>query len=70
MTSIFESYLIASLFNMKGVGYVAGLVAVVAVLQTFKLYKKRSLAVSNKNGILLPPGPPPRWFWRNALPTS
>ncbi|KAJ8589773.1 cytochrome P450 [Rhizopogon salebrosus TDB-379] len=33
------------------------------------VYKKRSLAEYSKDGIRLPPGPPPRWFWSNALPT-
>ncbi|KAG1907325.1 cytochrome P450 [Suillus fuscotomentosus] len=26
-------------------------------------------AASHRKGIQLPPGPPARWFWRNALPT-
>ncbi|KAG1720536.1 cytochrome P450, partial [Suillus lakei] len=32
------------------------------------LYKKSSLA-NSKNTIPLPPGPPARWFWSNALPS-
>ncbi|KAG1717239.1 cytochrome P450 [Suillus paluster] len=31
------------------------------------LYRKFSLA-GRRNGIPLPPGPPPCWFWSNALP--
>ncbi|KAG1728771.1 cytochrome P450 [Suillus lakei] len=46
--------------------YAAGVVATVAVLAI--LYKKSSLA-NGKNAIPLPPGPPARWFWSNALPS-
>ncbi|KAG2028344.1 cytochrome P450, partial [Suillus americanus] len=42
-----------------------GVIAVVAVLTA--LYRKSSLA-SGRNDIPLPPGPPARWFWSNALP--
>jgi len=49
--------------------YAAGLLVIVVVLQLAKLYKKHSLGISSKNSIPLPPGPPPRWFWSNALPT-
>ncbi|OJA08606.1 hypothetical protein AZE42_07139 [Rhizopogon vesiculosus] len=49
--------------------YAVGLLAAVVVLQLVKLYKKYSLGISSENGIPLPPGPPPRWFWSNALPT-
>ncbi|KAG2340515.1 cytochrome P450 [Suillus weaverae] len=41
------------------------MVAAVAVLAL--LYKKSSLG-DGKNAIPLPPGPPARWFWSNALP--
>ncbi|KAG1768299.1 cytochrome P450 [Suillus occidentalis] len=49
----------------RSANYAAGLVTVVAVLAI--LYKKFSLA--GRKGIPLPPGPPARWFWNNALPT-
>ncbi|KAG1806933.1 cytochrome P450 [Suillus plorans] len=45
--------------------YAACVAIVVAVLVV--TYKKFSLA--HRKGIQLPPGPPARWFWRNALPT-
>ncbi|KAG2038135.1 cytochrome P450 [Suillus americanus] len=44
--------------------YAAGVVVVVAVLFAV-LYQRPSDA----NDIPLPPGPPARWFWSNALPT-
>ncbi|KAG2121266.1 cytochrome P450 [Suillus clintonianus] len=44
--------------------YAAGVVGVVAILGV--LYTKSSLA--GRNNIPLPPGPPARWFWSNALP--
>ncbi|KAG1797149.1 cytochrome P450 [Suillus variegatus] len=47
----------------KSANCAAGIVAVVAVLVA--LYKKLSL---ERKGIPLPPGPPARWFWNNALP--
>ena len=49
--------------------YPAGLLAAVVVLQLVRVFKNRSLGMSSKNGISLPPGPPPRWFWSSALPT-
>jgi hypothetical protein len=49
----------------RSANYAAGVVTVVAVL--VMLYKKCSLA--GRKGIPLPPGPPARWFWNNALPT-
>ncbi|KAG2124871.1 cytochrome P450 [Suillus clintonianus] len=50
------------------VDYAAGVVAAAAVLAV--LYKKSSFKLANgKNGIPLPPGPPARWFWSNALPS-
>ncbi|OJA21348.1 hypothetical protein AZE42_12222 [Rhizopogon vesiculosus] len=52
---------------MINADYAAGFLAVVVLLQLAKLYKKHSLAISSK--IPLPPGPPPRWFWSNVLPT-
>ncbi|KAG1858610.1 cytochrome P450 [Suillus tomentosus] len=48
------------------ISYTASIVAIVVVFA--KLYQKSSLA-SGKNSITLPPGPPARWFWSNALPT-
>ncbi|KAG2075789.1 cytochrome P450 [Suillus decipiens] len=45
--------------------HAAGVVAVVVLLVV--LYKTSSLA--GRKGILLPPGPPARWFWSNALPS-
>ncbi|KAG1862642.1 cytochrome P450 [Suillus subluteus] len=48
----------------RSANYAAGVVTVVAVL--FVLYKKSTL--SRRKGIPLPPGPPARWFWSNALP--
>jgi hypothetical protein len=58
--------------NSSGIAtanYVASLVTVVVVLQLALLYKRRSTAMCIKDGIRLPLGPPPRWFWSNALPT-
>jgi len=52
--------------NIMKTNYAGGFVAAVAIFTM--LYRKRSLAVSSKNGIPLPPGPPARWFWSNALP--
>jgi hypothetical protein len=69
-TQIFHSNIFQSLSSIAGANYTtAGLVIVIAVLQLAMLYKKRSLAKHSKDGIRLPPGPPPRWFWNNALPT-
>jgi hypothetical protein len=42
--------------------YSAGIVIVVL----FVLYNR--ISSSSRKGILLPPGPPARWFWSNALP--
>jgi hypothetical protein len=66
---IFQSYLLPSSSSIATANYVASLVAVVVVLQLALLYKRHSLAMCSKGGIRLPPGPPPRWFWSNALPT-
>ncbi|KAF9235736.1 cytochrome P450 [Melanogaster broomeanus] len=44
-----------------------GLAVTVATLAV--LYKKRQAAFASKNDIPLPPGPPARWFWDNALPS-
>ncbi|KAF8549342.1 cytochrome P450 [Imleria badia] len=33
------------------------------------LYKRHQAALTSKNGIPLPPGPPARWFWDNAFPS-
>ncbi|KAG1738484.1 cytochrome P450 [Suillus lakei] len=44
--------------------YTASVIAVVVLLVV--LYKKSFLA--GRKGIPLPPGPPARWFWSNALP--
>lgn len=49
----------------RSANYAVGVATVVAVLVI--LYKKFSLA--GRKGIPLPPGPPARWFWTNALPT-
>ncbi|KAG2074580.1 cytochrome P450 [Suillus decipiens] len=45
--------------------YATGVVAVTVLLVV--LYKTSPLA--GRKGILLPPGPPVRWFWSNALPS-
>jgi hypothetical protein len=66
---IFQSYLFPSSSSIATANYVASLVAVVVVLQLALLYKRHSPAMCSKGGIRLPPGPPPRWFWSNALPT-
>ncbi|KAG1765652.1 cytochrome P450 [Suillus occidentalis] len=50
----------------RGANYAAGVVTVLAVLVVF--YKKFSLA--GRKGFPLPPGPPARWFWCNALPAA
>ncbi|KAG1895391.1 cytochrome P450 [Suillus fuscotomentosus] len=44
--------------------YAVGIITVVAVLAV--LYTRFSFA--GRKGALLPPGPPARWFWSNALP--
>ncbi|KAG1838924.1 cytochrome P450 [Suillus subalutaceus] len=44
--------------------YAAGVVAVIVLLVV--LYNTSPLA--GRKGIRLPPGPPARWFWSNALP--
>ncbi|KAG2035975.1 cytochrome P450 [Suillus americanus] len=56
--------MLEALTGTRGANYAAGVITVVAV---FVLYKKFSLA--GRKGIPLPPGPPARWFWSNALPT-
>ncbi|KAG1720323.1 cytochrome P450 [Suillus lakei] len=43
--------------------YAASVIAVVAVLVVLYQFKQGS-----RNSIPLPPGPPARWFWNNALP--
>ncbi|KAG2071611.1 cytochrome P450 [Suillus decipiens] len=45
--------------------YAAGVVAVTVLIGV--LYNTSPLA--GRKGILLPPGPPARWSWNNALPT-
>jgi hypothetical protein len=68
-TQIFQSNLFQILSSIAGTNYATGLLVAVAILQLAVVYKKRSLAEYSKDGIRLPPGPPPRWFWSNALPT-
>ena len=46
-------------------GYAGGIAALIAI--SVVLYNKCLLR--SKNSIPLPPGPPARWFWCNALPT-
>jgi len=58
--------MLALLNNMK-VSHAGGVVAAIGVLAM--MYKKSWLAMSSKNGLPLPPGPPAHWFWSNALPT-
>lgn len=50
----------------RGANYAAGVVTGLAVLVV--LYKKFSLV--GRKGVPLPPGPPARWFWCNALPAA
>ncbi|OAX30774.1 cytochrome P450, partial [Rhizopogon vinicolor AM-OR11-026] len=52
--------------NNINVSY-TGVVAAIVVLVI--LYKNCLLEMTSKNGVPLPPGPPARWFWSNALPT-
>jgi cytochrome P450 len=47
--------------------YLVGLAVTAATLTI--LYKKRPFVFASKNNIPLPPGPPARWFWDNALPS-
>ncbi|KIJ65429.1 hypothetical protein HYDPIDRAFT_110496 [Hydnomerulius pinastri MD-312] len=47
--------------------YLVGFAATAATVAV--LYKKRQAAFASMNGIPLPPGPPARWFWDNAMPT-
>ncbi|KAG2138626.1 cytochrome P450 [Suillus bovinus] len=49
------------------ISYPAGIVVIVAAFGV--LYQKFSSS-SRKNSIPLPPGPPARWFWSNALPAA
>ena len=42
--------------------------AVTAATVAF-LIKRYQAALTSKNGIPFPPGPPARWFWENALPS-
>ncbi|KAG2360523.1 cytochrome P450 [Suillus spraguei] len=49
---------------IKSANYAAGVATAIAVLVV--LYKKFSLA--GRKDVLLPPGPPARWFWSNAFP--
>ncbi|KAG2111764.1 cytochrome P450 [Suillus cothurnatus] len=56
--------MLEALTSTRNANYVTSVVTVLAVLVV--LYKKSSLA--SKKGISLPPGPPARWFWSNALP--
>ncbi|KAG2109037.1 cytochrome P450 [Suillus discolor] len=46
--------------------YAAGVVAAAFVVLLVMFYKMSPLA--GRKGIPLPPGPPARWFWCNALP--
>lgn len=46
---------------------VAGLVA--AVTFAAFVYRGYQAAPNLPNGLPLPPGPPARWFWQNALPS-
>ena len=43
--------------------------AVTAATAVIFLYRRRQAALTSKNGIPFPPGPPARWFWDNALPS-
>ncbi|KIJ11532.1 hypothetical protein PAXINDRAFT_84362 [Paxillus involutus ATCC 200175] len=47
---------------------VAGVAAVTSAVAV--LYNKYQAAPPTKDGRPLPPGPPARWFWENAFPTS
>ncbi|KAG1805462.1 cytochrome P450 [Suillus subaureus] len=49
---------------ITSVNYAAGVAAIIVLL--VMLYKTSPLA--GRKGIPLPPGPPARWFWSNALP--
>ncbi|KAF8439310.1 cytochrome P450 [Boletus edulis BED1] len=40
-----------------------------ATATAYFLYNRYQAAPISKNGIPLPPGPPARWFWENAMPT-
>ncbi|KAG2340491.1 cytochrome P450 [Suillus weaverae] len=47
--------------------YVTGVVTAIAALAV--LYRKTSSANDKNPAVPLPPGPPARWFWSNALPS-
>lgn len=49
-------------------GRVAAIVAVTATVAV--LYRRFQAAPITKDGLPLPPGPPARYFWEVALPTS
>lgn len=53
--------------SLTTVDLLAGLAATVAVATFF--YNRHRAPLNLKNGLPLPPGPPARWFWQNALPT-
>lgn len=50
--------------NNIGARYGGIVAAAVAIAVLYRKY-----LLSSKNGVPLPPGPPARWFWSNALPT-
>ncbi|KAG1833013.1 cytochrome P450 [Suillus variegatus] len=43
--------------------------ACVAIVITVLVVSYKKFSLAHRKGIQLPPGPPARWFWRNALPT-
>ncbi|KAG1863418.1 cytochrome P450 [Suillus tomentosus] len=43
--------------------------ACVAIVITVLVVSYKKFLLAHRKGIQLPPGPPARWFWRNALPT-
>ncbi|KAG9310416.1 cytochrome P450 [Chiua virens] len=54
--------------NLSIIDCLVGLSAAAATVIVTLLYIRR-LADSTSNDIPLPPGPPARWFWENALPS-
>ncbi|KAG9310417.1 cytochrome P450 [Chiua virens] len=45
------------------------LALVVAGVVVAKLYERRQVLFTFKTSVPLPPGPPAKWFWENALPS-
>ncbi|KAF8553149.1 cytochrome P450 [Imleria badia] len=54
--------------SISTVNCLVGLAATAAAV--IFLYKRRQAALTSKNGLPLPPGPPARSFWESAMPST